>query len=93
MPDVARQLERFIRDAFQVAADDPGFNHHVDLFEAGYIDSVGVIETLGFIVDAFGIEVPDSALLSDDFATIEGMARTISSLASVQAPEPEPAGV
>jgi acyl carrier protein len=90
MPDIANQLEQFIREAFQVAEDDPGFNHHVDLFEAGYVDSVGVIETLGFITDTFNIEIPDSALLSDEFTTIDGMARTIVGLIEAQVPLPEP---
>lgn len=79
--DVAATLEAFLRESFQIAADDPGFSRSVDLFEAGYVDSVGVVETLAFITDTFGIEVPDSALLSDEFATIDGMARVIAELA------------
>lgn len=78
--DVASQIETFIRDSFQIASDDPGFRRDVDLFETGYVDSVGVVETLAFIASNFGVEVPDEALLSDDFATIDGMARVVSEL-------------
>lgn len=85
MPEVANQIERFIRETFLVADDDPAFNRHVDLFEAGYVDSVGMVEMLGFIIDTFRIEVPDSALLSDEFTTIDGMARTIAGLAGPRA--------
>ncbi len=88
-PDTASQIEQFIRETFQVAADDPGFGRNVDLFESGYVDSVGVIETLGFIADNFGVEVPDSMLLSDEFTTIDGMARTIDSLMGSNEPVPE----
>ncbi len=78
--EIAETIETFMRESFQIAQDDPGFGRQVDLFEAGYVDSVGVVETLAFITDTFNIEIPDSALLSDDFATIDGMASTIAAL-------------
>jgi acyl carrier protein len=82
--DIAARLEAFLRDTFQIAGDDPGFTRTVDLFEAGYVDSVGVIETMAFIADTFGVEVPDSALLSDEFACIDGMAGVIAALVARQ---------
>lgn len=78
--EIADKLERQIRQAFQVSADDPGFGRAVDLFESGFVDSVGVIELLAFVYEEFGIEVPDSALLSEQFATIDGMAAIIAEL-------------
>jgi acyl carrier protein len=84
-PDVALRIETFIREAFQIAADDPGFSRSVDLFEVGYVDSVGVIETLAFITETFGVEVPDEALLSNEFATIDGMAQVVVELARTAA--------
>ena len=83
--EVALQIEGFIREAFQVAPDDPGFGRRIDLFESGYVDSVGVIETTAFIAERFGVEVPDSALLSDDFANIDGMARAVAELLAERA--------
>ena len=80
IPDIAQRLEQFLRKSFQIAEDDPGFSRSVDLFEKGYVDSVGVTETLAYIGDAFGVEVPDEALLSDAFATVDGMARVIAEL-------------
>jgi acyl carrier protein len=79
-PDIEQKLEQFLRVSFGIAEDDPGFSRSVDLFEAGYVDSVGIIETLAYITDAFGVEVPDEALLSDAFATIDGMAQVIAGL-------------
>jgi len=84
-PDIAQRLEQFLRASFGIAGDDPGFSRSVDLFEAGYVDSVGVIETLAYITDAFGVEVPDEALLSDAFATIDGMAQVIAGLIQKEA--------
>lgn len=78
--EIAEKLERFVRQSFQIADDDPGFGHAVDLFESGYVDSIGVIETVHFITERFGVAVPDEVLLSKRFATIEGMAQTIAEL-------------
>lgn len=87
--EIAQRLEAFLRRSFAIAADDPGFSHQVDLFEAGYVDSVGVTETLAYIGEAFGVEVPDEALLDDRFATIDGMAQTIADLLGrAEAPVP-----
>ena len=79
-PYIADRLERFVRQSFQVADDDPRFGRAVDLFASGYVDSIGVIETVTFITEAFGVDVPDEALLSKRFATLDGMAQTIAEL-------------
>lgn len=84
-PDIADRIERFLRASFAIAGDDPGFTRAVDLFEAGYVDSVGVVETLAFIAETFGVEVPDEALLSDGFATIDGMAQVVAGLVAERA--------
>jgi acyl carrier protein len=77
---IAQELEQFLRISFMIAEDDPDFNRSIDLFEAGYVDSVGVIETLTYITDAFGVEIPDEALLSEAFSTIDGMAQVVAGL-------------
>jgi acyl carrier protein len=80
-PDVAQRLEDFLRDSFAVSPTDPHFGPDVDLVENGYVDSVGLAEMLGFVEEEFGVRVPDEELLSDDFATIQGMARVVVRLA------------
>jgi acyl carrier protein len=80
--DVAQRLEDFLRDSFAVNPTDPHFGRNVNLFESGYVDSVGLAETLGFVEEEFGVQVPDEELLSDDFATIDGMAQAVVRLAT-----------
>jgi acyl carrier protein len=60
-----------------VAADDPGFGREVDLFERGYVDSIGFVEMLEFIREETGIEVPEQELMSDEFTTIAGISRVL----------------
>jgi acyl carrier protein len=80
--EVAARLEAFLRESFGVSPTDPHFGRDVDLFEGGYVDSVGLAETLGFVEEEFGVQVPDEELLSDDFATIDGMARVVARVAA-----------
>jgi acyl carrier protein len=78
---MAKRIEAFVRQSFEIASDDPRFGREVDLFEDGYVDSVGLTELLAFIEDEFGIEVPDDELASDEFTTIDGMAGILDRLA------------
>lgn len=74
---IGDRLERFVRKAFAVDPEDPNFDRTVDLFDAGYVDSVGLTELIAFIVDEYGAHISDEQLLSDDFASIDGMAHVI----------------
>jgi acyl carrier protein len=72
---VAAEFEDFLHAQFPVTA--AGVDRDVDLFDAGVIDSIGVAETIAFLEDNYGVEIPDDLLLSDDFTTIAGIARSI----------------
>jgi acyl carrier protein len=76
----ADRIEAFIRSQFKVDPSDDAFDHTVDLFELGYIDSVGITELLAFLSEEFGVEVPENDLLSDEFLRIDGMAMIVSRL-------------
>ena len=78
--DVEQRIERFIRAQFVVSEGDTRFSRRVDLYEGGFVDSVGVVELLAFITGEFGVEIPDELLLSKDFSTVEGIARIVNRL-------------
>jgi acyl carrier protein len=73
--EVAGELDEFLRAQFPATTGD--LRRDVDLFESGIVDSVGVAETLAHIEERYGVEVPDDVLLSDEFTTVDGMARCI----------------
>ena len=77
---IADRIEKFLREQYFIADDDPGFTRTVDIYESGYVDSVGVVELLAFIDEEFGIEVPETELLSDEFSNIDGIARIVAEL-------------
>jgi acyl carrier protein len=74
---VAETVERYVRVQFRVAPADSRFSRSLPLFEAGYVDSVGVVELLAFLSDEFAVQLPDDALMSDEFSTIDGIARIV----------------
>ena len=76
----AERIEGFVRETFEVSATDPRFGRDVDLFEGGYVDSVGLTELLAFIEAEFAVSVPDEDLASDEFMTIGGMATIVGRL-------------
>jgi acyl carrier protein len=79
--EVALRIEEFVRDNFDVSPSDARFGRELDLFQHAYVDSVGLTELLAFIESEFDVEVPEADLLSDEFVTIDGMARVVVRLA------------
>jgi acyl carrier protein len=80
-PDtVADELERFIRHQFQVPDDDTNLTRETHLWEAGYVDSLGVAEVIAHLEETFGVRIPDEALFSPDFVRIRGIAQIVCDL-------------
>jgi D-alanine--poly(phosphoribitol) ligase subunit 2 len=77
---IADRIETFVRTEFEVSPSDNGFDREVDLFELGYIDSVGFAELLAFLSEEFGVDVPEYEILSDAFTHIDGMAAIVQRL-------------
>jgi D-alanine--poly(phosphoribitol) ligase subunit 2 len=77
---IAGRIETFVRTQFDVDPADNGFGRTVDLFELGYLDSVGFAELLAFLDEEFGVNIPEDDLLSGEFLRIDGMAKIVSRL-------------
>ena len=75
--DVAGAVEQFVRREFSISATDENFDHNVDLFEDGYVDSVGVTDLLAILESAFAVAIPEEDLFSSEFSTIQGIARIV----------------
>ena len=86
---VEDRIEMFVRTQFSVSPNDPWFDRGVNLFEHGYVDSVGAVELLGFLQEEFNVEVPDDDLLADDFSTVAGIARIVLRNSRLQTESPE----
>lgn len=77
---IGDRLEEFVRTQFRVSPSDARFSRSQRLFDMGYIDSVGVVELLAFLTEEFKVTLPDEALMSDEFSTIDGIAAIVGRL-------------
>jgi acyl carrier protein len=77
---IAASLEEFIRREGRVEADDPDFSRQVNLFDAGYLDSLGVVHLITHLEVAFGLELSDEALADPAFVSIDGMSAIVGDL-------------
>jgi acyl carrier protein len=77
---IADLVETFVRGQFNVSDSDPGFGREIDLFEGGYVDSVGVAELLEYVTQEFGVDIPESDLFSDEFSSIDGISSIVARL-------------
>ena len=79
---IASALDAFIRERFQVSPDDNHFSWDIDLWDEGYVDSLGTVELVHFIEASFELSVPGELLFDPDFVRIRGIARLIYELAN-----------
>lgn len=76
-PDVTSVIEQFIRHRFRVRDDDTLFDHEVNLWESGYVDSAGAVEMIAFLEETFDVSLPEGVLFDPDFTHISGMVRLL----------------
>jgi acyl carrier protein len=86
--EVAERVEQYVRAQFRVSPGDTRFSRSQPLFDMGYVDSVGVVELLAFIAKEFQVHLPDEIIMTDEFATIDGMAAIVARLRNAGAQHP-----
>ena len=74
---IAAMLEAFLREMAQIQEGDREFTRSAELFDAGYVDSIGVVSLMAFIETSFAIELSEEDLFDQRFATINGMSEII----------------
>lgn len=77
---VAASVETYLRSRSRVSAGDPRFSRRCNLWEEGYVDSIGVVELIGYLEATFDVDLPDEALFDPDFTSVNGIARIVSAL-------------
>lgn len=78
--EIAVELERFLRQSFQIADDDAFFTRHVNLWEEGYVDSAGVVETIAHLESRWGVRLPEEVVFDPRFTHVAGIAAVVGKL-------------
>ena len=66
--NVERAVRNFLRNELGKAEESVGLEE--SLLESGTIDSMGVLQLVGFIEQTYGITVEDDDLMPENFDTI-----------------------
>ena len=74
---IAEAVESFIRRRFDIAESDPYFSRQSNLWDEGYVDSLGMTELIVFLESSFAIQVPDTVLFSPQFTSVDGIASLV----------------
>jgi acyl carrier protein len=79
--DISDVIERFIRKQFRITETSPSLRD-AHMFEAGFVDSAGVVELIAFLESTFKIRLGDDEVFSEEFTTINGIAAIVDQMAS-----------
>jgi D-alanine--poly(phosphoribitol) ligase subunit 2 len=55
--DLRAELRQYVMTRFQIPPDDPQFSDSVNLFDFGYIDSMGAVELVDIIEKRLSLEI------------------------------------
>ncbi len=70
-------LATYIREECLSRNTKADLGYGTNLFEAGIVDSAGLISFIAFIEKTFGLSVPDEDLLPENFVSITAIANYI----------------
>lgn len=74
---VVKQIRQFVESQFLISVNGAELTMESDLFDAGVIDSYGLIELVAFLEKTFGIALNELDTISRDLTSIAGMARLV----------------
>lgn len=78
MTNTEKVVFEFIRDTFEIG-DDPEFTVDIDIFDSGFVDSMGATEILSFLEENWGIEITQGDLIMYPMNSIEEIAAVVDS--------------
>jgi acyl carrier protein len=78
--EIARDLEVFLRRSFLIPDDDARFTRQANLWEEGYVDSAGVVETIVHLERRWRVRLPDEVVFDPRFNHVSGIADLVASL-------------
>lgn len=75
--DILPRLREFVTENFLYMRRDTTIGDDDSLLARGVIDSLGVMELVGFVEGAFGIKVDPADITEEHFGSLAAMARYV----------------
>ncbi len=82
--EIADAVEAYVRAEGEVPGDDGRLTRDVDLFELGYVDSVGFVSLVTWLEESYGIELTEAYLFDERFTTITGISSIVADRARAE---------
>lgn len=73
---ISDQLFEYIREHFDIG-DDPDYTKDVNLFDYGFVDSLGATEIILYIEDTFNIEISQKDIMLYPMNSVEEIVKVI----------------
>ena len=77
MNEIEKKLFDYITETFEIDADDPDFGMDVDLFETGFLYSLGSFSIINFIEETWGVEITQKDLTLYPMNSIQEIAQVV----------------
>jgi len=77
--DILPQLRQFVADNFLYMRRDATIGDDDSLLARGVIDSLGVMELVGFVETTFGVAVDPADITEEHFGSLSAIARYVAS--------------
>ncbi len=74
--ETAVVIRNFVLQRFPLASSKE-LTSDLSLLESGIVDSLGVLDLVGFIEEEFGIQAEDDDLVPENFDSIEALTRYV----------------
>ena len=78
MEEILQALDAFVREHFEIEPDDADYSEDVNLFEFGYVDSMGATEIILFAEERFGIHITQKDITLYPMNTVREIADVVS---------------
>lgn len=77
MKKIEKEIFDFIRKNFDIEEDDEDFTIDINIFDYGYVDSLGATEIIVFLEEHFSIELTQKDLILYPMNTVSEIALVI----------------
>ena len=74
--DVMEKICGYVQEHFEIG-DDPDFGLDVNLFDEGFVDSLGATEIVFYIEDTFGIKITQKDIILYPMNTVREIAQVV----------------
>lgn len=76
MDEIIAKLDEYIRERCEVD-DDPEYGLDVNLFDTGFLDSMGAVDVIMFSEEAFGVEISQRDVTLYPMNTVNEIAEVV----------------